>query len=119
MGSLREVVVDLPSDSWEELPEDVTCEMVTQMTDIDKVDKYSKSSPWFFQVSKWCTRELTSKRPIRVPIENISHLSKLETVGDNIEIDVDFDNVHLLHRLPKLTQANICFRMTLDDLESR
>ena len=99
-------------DHWADLPSEIACEIITRITDLRSLLNYMQISRTFYRLAHSCTRIIDSPVRIEVPLSYFAGFQNLQTIGDNISVTLNTEDLPLLSTLPLLTTANLRYSHT-------
>jgi hypothetical protein len=106
------VVEEVSQDPWDDLPEEVACEIVSKTTNLKEILKYMRTSRKFLRLAQNCILFLDSDKLIEVPVQWLLQFRNLRGTGDLIRIILGQETIPLVAQLPQLREANFIIRVS-------
>lgn len=107
-------------DSWAQLPVEMACQVIGQMSDLQSIVNFQRSSRRFTELVPACLQEVQSETPVVVPIEYFRNYQRLEVVGPKILLSLTPETLDVISTLPRLWSASFYLgtgRYSLDLIE--
>lgn len=99
-----EVDISQADDPWQELPLEMACHIISNITDVHDISKLIQTSSGFRRYA-YCIQHLTSNTNIRIPVSYFEIMPGLQTIDHKIEIPVQYYDLDLLSKLDILSEA--------------
>lgn len=93
-------------DPWDQIPTDVACQIISQIIDLDDLERTRRVSQTFNRLARLCTQQVDANRKIVIPVSYFADFRNLQIVGDNIILEVRPKDLALLSTMPSLREAN-------------
>ena len=102
------------NDPWETLPDEIACEIITRLNNLQEISSYMQTSRHFNRLARRCLQVIDSSTLVRVPLTYFTQFQNLRVIGDNIIVTMRQEEADLLLTLPQLGAVNLSIDLPLE-----